>query len=80
MRTPPERIFALPGDQTASLMTQVPYNANLAYLTSGNYLTMNPELERLQMKTLPTGLAEGGLASLNNPDYGMLMNASNFGF
>ena len=23
---------------------------------------------------------EGGLASLNNKDYGMLMNASNFGF
>jgi hypothetical protein len=41
---------------------------------------MNPELERLQMKTLPTGMAEGGLASLNNPDYNMLMNASNFGF
>ena len=23
---------------------------------------------------------QGGLASLNNKDYGMLMNASNFGF
>jgi hypothetical protein len=75
-----EKLFALPGGQTATLTTQVPYNPNLGYQTTGNYLTMNPELERLQMKTLPTGLAEGGLASLNNPDYGMLMNASNFDF
>lgn len=80
LKTPPERIFVLPGGQIATLTTQVPYNPNLGYQTTGNYLTMNPELERLQMKTLPTGMAEGGLASLNNPDYSRLMGASNFGF
>ncbi len=52
--------------------------------STGEYLnTMGPFPQR-DTRFMPLigqqNFNQGGLASLNNPDYGMLMNASNFGF
>lgn len=70
-----ERIFKLPSDFRGDF--------NNMYFTGvrdpslkENYLVNNPDLQSL----IGMNLNQGGLASLNDPDYGMLMNASNFGF
>tara|TARA_R100000315_G_scaffold53041_1_gene26771 strand:- start:409 stop:1383 length:975 start_codon:yes stop_codon:yes gene_type:complete len=72
-----QRIFALPGNQTASFATQSPTDPTKANLTSGNYLVSDPG-GFLKMATLPTGMAQGGIASLQDPNYNLLMNASDF--
>ena len=70
-----ERIFKLPsnfqGDFNNMYFTGVPDKS-----LKENYLVNNPNLQSL----VGMNLNQGGLASLNNRDYGMLMGASNFGF
>ena len=70
-----ERIFKLPSDFRGDF--------NNMYFTGvrdpslkENYLVNNPNLQSL----IGMNLNQGGLASLNNPDYNRLMGASNFGF
>ena len=70
-----ERIFKLPSDFRGDF--------NNMYFTGvrdpslkENYLVNNPNLQSL----IGMNLNQGGLASLNNPDYNRLMDASNFGF
>jgi len=70
-----ERLFKLPsdfqGDFNNMYFTGVPDRS-----LRENYLVNNPNLQSL----VGMNLNQGGLASLNNRDYGMLMGASNFGF
>jgi hypothetical protein len=70
-----ERIFKLPsdfkGDFNNMYFTGVPDRS-----LKENYLVNNPNLQSL----IGMNFNQGGLASLNNRDYGMLMGASNFGF
>tara|TARA_R100001224_G_scaffold110512_1_gene89233 strand:- start:607 stop:1578 length:972 start_codon:yes stop_codon:yes gene_type:complete len=72
-----QRIFALPGNQTASFTTQSLTDPTKANRTQGNYLVNDPG-GFLRMATLPTGMAQGGIASLQDPNYNLLMNASDF--
>ena len=46
----------------------------------GNYLVNDPRIRSVLGPMTAMNLNQGGLASLNNRDYGMLMGASNFGF
>ena len=46
----------------------------------GNYLVNDPRIRSALGPMTAMNLNQGGLASLNNADYSMLMNASNFGF
>ena len=78
-----ERLFKLPpgsglGFGIYDLNQIPPQNTG----QTGNYLVRDPSIRTPFIKNQLTGmnLNQGGLASLNNPDYGMLMNASNFGF
>lgn len=70
-----EDIFKLPYDQIGSYATATNINPNIIRETEGNYLVNNPTFGLQMIKR-----ADGGLASLSNQDYNMLMNASNFGF
>tara|TARA_R100001510_G_scaffold33028_1_gene29527 strand:- start:72 stop:1172 length:1101 start_codon:yes stop_codon:yes gene_type:complete len=75
-----ERIFKLPSNFKGDFSNQY-------FLGTGpgtesfkdNYLVKNPALISSD-QLMGMNLNQGGLASLNNPDYNMLMNASNFGF
>ncbi len=70
-----EDIFKLPYDLTASYTTRSNINPNITRETKGNYLVNDPTFGLQMIKR-----AEGGLASINNPDYQRLMGTSNFGF
>jgi len=80
-----ERIFKLPrnfpGDFNNQYFTDIPDDS-----LRDNYLVRNLQDPYYANSQQPgTGLYamnlnQGGLASLNNQDYGMLMSASNFGF
>ena len=70
-----EDIFKLPYDLTGSYATATNINPNIIRETKGNYLVNNPTFGLQMIKR-----AEGGLASINNPDYQRLMGASNFSF
>ena len=72
-----ERIFALPSGQTASFATQSLTDPTKANVTKGNYLVSDPG-GFLRMANLPIGMAEGGIASLQDPNYNLLMEASDF--
>ena len=75
-----ERIFAVPGGQTATysaLSKRDPLNKTIV-TTRGNYLVNADDVGGLRMMSLPTSMAEGGLASINNPEYTMLRRASDF--
>jgi hypothetical protein len=72
-----QRIFALPSGQTASFTTQSLTDPTKANMTRGNYLVNDPG-GFLRMTTLPTGMAQGGIASLQDPNYNLLMEASDF--
>ena len=80
-----ERIFKLPGnfpgDFNNEYFTDIPDD-----FLKDNYLVRNPRSSYFADSQQPgTGLYamnlnQGGLASLNNPEYQRLMSASNFGF
>ena len=70
-----ERIFKLPGDFKGDFNNQY-FTGVPDRSLKDNYLVNNPNLQSL----VGMNLNQGGLASLNNRDYGMLMSASNFGF
>ncbi len=72
-----QRIFALPSGQTASFATQSLTDPTKANMTRGNYLVNDPG-GFLRMANLPIGMAEGGIASLQDPNYNLLMEASDF--
>ena len=72
-----QRIFALPSGQTASFATQSLTDPTKANVTKGNYLVSDPG-GFLRMANLPIGMAEGGIASLQDPNYNLLMEASDF--
>ena len=72
-----QRIFALPSNQKASFATPSLTDPTKANLTRGNYLVSDPG-GFLRMTTLPTGMAQGGIASLQDPNYNLLMEASDF--
>jgi len=75
-----ERLFKLPSNFKGDFSNQY-------FLGTGpgtesfkdNYLVKNPALLSSN-QLMGMNLNQGGLASLDNPDYDMLMNASNFGF
>jgi hypothetical protein len=71
-----QRIFGLPGSQTASFTPTAPTGTR-GITTRGNYLVSDPG-GFLRMATLPTGMAQGGIASLQDPNYNLLMEASDF--
>ena len=70
-----ERIFKLPGDFRGDFNNQY-FTGVPDRSLKENYLVRQPEINAL----MGMNLNQGGLASLNNPDYNRLMGASNFGF
>lgn len=72
-----ERIFALPGDNLGKFTRTSLTDPTKASVTRGNYLVSDPG-GFLRMATLPTGMAQGGIASLQDPNYNLLMEASDF--
>ena len=72
-----ERIFALPGDNLGKFTSRSLTDPTKASVTRGNYLVSDPG-GFLRMATLPTGMAQGGIASLQDPNYNLLMEASDF--
>ena len=72
-----QRIFSLPSGQTASFATRSLTDPTKINVTRGNYLVNDPG-GFLRMATLPTGMAQGGIASLQDPNYNLLMEASDF--
>ena len=72
-----ERIFKLPSNFKGDFSNQYFLGTSPSMESfKDNYLVRQPEMNAL----MGLNLNQGGLASLNNTDYGMLMNASNFGF
>ena len=72
-----DRIFKLPSDFKGDFNNQyfLGTSPNTEKKTD-NYMVYNPNIQSL----MGMNLNQGGLASLDNQDYNMLMNASNFGF
>jgi hypothetical protein len=66
-----ERLFKLPPGSGFSFKGQDGF---------GNYLVNDPRIRSVAGPMTAMNLNQGGLASLNNPEYQRLMSASNFGF
>lgn len=72
-----ERLFKLPRDFKGDFNNQYFLGTSPSMESyNDNYLVNDPNLQNL----MGMNLNQGGLASLNDPNYRMLMNASNFGF